>query len=546
MRICYIWVENFKNLNDFGINLRNDFKFRYDSETHKLSRCKQAELPPELLGDNILDATAILGINGAGKTNALELTCLSLKSSERIKTPSIIVYESRGKLCYINNTNNEINTDFPAQRRDDHKDLKDLTVIYFSNVFDENQLDLGKYVQDISTNFKHNRKKTIFEKKEPGSDIATQIRFIRSSQFPKIKIDTPKTFELRIDRSVRATNNDRIHNTNGLISKISTIQNMLRKRTWVTEAQLAAIAIQGLVLYQVLAEHRENKSLTQQIDSALYNPGHEDLTMREALQVARDYFISNKNVTLGGYDGDISRLIDIVIALEFHLGSMNIRIDDSIKSSRYTFTLDFNNNQQSPYLELSEIIGIIKSGSMNWTGVSSGQKAYLNMFSAIWSTLSKVGKAKNNSGTLLCIDEADLYLHPKWQVEFMERLITCLPELSEQKIQIIITTHSPILVSDLPSQCLVTLPSPLSQNGPELPTDALKTFGANLFDIYAYTFGLKGQRSGNISSKYISKILSILDSDDITPQELVKLQQAASIIDDELITSHLIKRIYSQ
>lgn len=192
MRICYIWVENFKNLNDFGINLRNDFKFRYDSETHKLSRCKQAELPPELLGDNILDATAILGINGAGKTNALELTCLSLKSSERIKTPSIIVYESRGKLCYINNTNNEINTDFPAQRRDDHKDLKDLTVIYFSNVFDENQLDLGKYVQDISTNLKHNRKKTYLKKKNQVQTLQPKLDSYAQVSFQKLK-STPES-----------------------------------------------------------------------------------------------------------------------------------------------------------------------------------------------------------------------------------------------------------------------------------------------------------------------------------------------------------------
>jgi hypothetical protein len=72
---------------------------------------------------------------------------------------------------------------------------------------------------------------------------------------------------------------------------------------------------------------------------------------------------------------------------------------------------------------------------------------------------------------------------------------------------------------------------------------ATRTFGANLYDIYEQSFGLQQQRSGNISSKYISSIIRILDKDEITITEQEELRLALSIIDDELIENHIKKRI---
>lgn len=543
MRICYIWTESFKNLRNFGINIRNDLRFSYDPETQLLSREKQASLPPEILGDQILDATAILGINGAGKTNALELICLALKGHEKLQQPTLIVYEFHGDFFYVNNTHQKIQAGFLIQKKIDLKDFKDLNVIYFSNVFDQSQLNLGKYVLDISTNFRHSHRNPKLGN-DPDFDIISQLKFIQSEKFRAIKITPPKHIEIKIERYTRPSNNDKISKYSELFRRITSQQQTLRKQAHTDDAKLAAGAIQGQFLHQILLTHNSDEALAKIVDKTLYSSENERVDFRPALIEAKNFLTENNFKNIWGQEVNVAQLIDTLLDLEHYFNLMHIRLDESLKSSRYSFTFDFYDNLDLPYYEISIIIWTIRSGSINWTGISSGQRAYLNMFSSIWSTLSRARTAKSKSiGTLLCIDEADLYLHPKWQVEFMERLITCLPELSEQKTQIVITTHSPILVSDLPSQCLTTLPAQTPTDASNPPANDIKTFGANLFDIYESTFGLKGQRTGNISSKYISKILRILDADQITPEKIEVLQQASSIIDDQLIKSHIIKRI---
>lgn len=550
MRICFIWGSGFKNLRNFGINLCNDFTFSYDPISGVVNRTEQSPLPPEIFGQNIHDITAILGINGAGKSNALQLICLALKSNDKLDTPLLIVYESNDQFFYINNTGRYVVADFVAEERNDHRDFKDLNVVYFSNVFDENQMDLGKNVQDISVNFRYNRNFFAKAKFKSTSEIIDQLSFIYSDVYHYVRIDTPKTLEIKVDRMIRdRLLSEREHPFYNILREISGIQQEIRKRsTSNKDLQVAVAAVQGMFLFQILTENLEHDQLRQRIEDTLKQKYYDAASLKELLFVTKEFFENSENLRINNCPYKITELIDVAINLEPLFHQVNVNLDTAVKSNRYIFTIDFSRHEKLPYLQLAWIIERIKSGAMSWTGISSGQKAYLNMFSSIWSTLSNPHSAKKiSSSTLLCIDEADLYLHPQWQVEFVERLITCLPNLSNGRKQIVITTHSPILVSDLPSQCLIALSPPQIEHFKEPPaTDGLKTFGANLFDIYSATFGLNGQRTGNLSSKYISKILAILDCDDITPPQRESLIQAASIIDDELINAHILKRIYSK
>lgn len=62
----------------------------------------------------------------------------------------------------------------------------------------------------------------------------------------------------------------------------------------------------------------------------------------------------------------------------------------------------------------------------------------------------KTSNPKKLSGLVL-IDELDLFLHPKWQIDFIEALAETFPNL-----QFIATTHSPLLISKLrPDQVIV-------------------------------------------------------------------------------------------
>jgi predicted ATP-binding protein involved in virulence len=53
---------------------------------------------------------------------------------------------------------------------------------------------------------------------------------------------------------------------------------------------------------------------------------------------------------------------------------------------------------------------------------------------------------------LVLIDEVDLHLHPKWQLNVVEDLLTTFP-----KAQFILTTHSEQIVASVPTQCVIAL-----------------------------------------------------------------------------------------
>ncbi|MCY1457396.1 hypothetical protein D9M71_746950 [compost metagenome] len=108
-----------------------------------------------------------------------------------------------------------------------------------------------------------------------------------------------------------------------------------------------------------------------------------------------------------------------------------------------------------------------------------------------------------------------------------------------------ITTHSPILISDLPRQCIVLLSrhGDSSAVGDTNSIEAPKTFAANLYDIYQYSFGLQHKRSGNLSSRYLKKIYSLLDKKTLSDSEAHELRLAISVIDDEIIKYHIKSRV---
>lgn len=87
---------------------------------------------------------------------------------------------------------------------------------------------------------------------------------------------------------------------------------------------------------------------------------------------------------------------------------------------------------------------------------SSGEEALLKLYSRIFGIYNALGCRRNN---IILIDEIDLYMHPKWQRNLVNCLVEDIGKLvgSKNKAQIIITTHSPIFLSDIPKSNVVFL-----------------------------------------------------------------------------------------
>lgn len=99
--------------------------------------------------------------------------------------------------------------------------------------------------------------------------------------------------------------------------------------------------------------------------------------------------------------------------------------------------------------------------------MSSGENALLDFFSKLYSFIQDnlIEESKslpNKENYILLLDEADLGFHPIWKKKYVDAILKALPYFFESlevkpKLQIIITTHDPLTLSDLPINNVVFL-----------------------------------------------------------------------------------------
>ncbi|KEQ26952.1 hypothetical protein ET33_23875 [Paenibacillus tyrfis] len=161
----------------------------------------------------------------------------------------------------------------------------------------------------------------------------------------------------------------------------------------------------------------------------------------------------------------------------------------------------------------------------DWGDLSSGQKAFLSCYARFYALTDHQQIASNmqlQKNVLILIDEGELYLHPEWQKNFLYNLIRYLPSVyTNRNIQIILTSNSPIIISDLPKSNLIFIDK--GENGCRV-IDGLQetkqTFAANIHTLFADAFFIKTGLIGEFANQVL---LSLINTINETPSpELFK------------------------
>ncbi len=110
----------------------------------------------------------------------------------------------------------------------------------------------------------------------------------------------------------------------------------------------------------------------------------------------------------------------------------------------------------------------------------------------------------------IILDEIELYFHPDFQRKFIKHLIDSLKVIGTQRIKdfnILFATHSPFILSDIPSQNVLRLengkPSKIEQNG---------TFGANVHDLLHDDFFLNMGFMGEFAKNKINEVITFINN----------------------------------
>lgn len=171
-------------------------------------------------------------------------------------------------------------------------------------------------------------------------------------------------------------------------------------------------------------------------------------------------------------------------------------------------------------------------------GLSSGERNFLSLFSRL-NWIKKF--IENKREILFLIDEGELGFHPQWQKEYFKMISDFIEKFfPNNKVQLIITSHSPFLASDLPKENIIFLERDENQktNISDLNEHKL-TFASNIHSLYSDAFFLKGATIGAFSKDILNEIIDYLKSDDFSEEKNNKYRSIIQIIGEPVIKRKL-------
>lgn len=149
---------------------------------------------------------------------------------------------------------------------------------------------------------------------------------------------------------------------------------------------------------------------------------------------------------------------------------------------------------------------------ISFQSMSSGERQMLYMLSYIFYHIHNISTIKENGKRVvgyhhvnLVFDECELYYHPEYQRTFLRELLDKLSMCHINKtiirsINIILVTHSPFILSDLPKDNILFLT--------DKTLNTTNTLGANIYDLLKDCFFL-GSAIGGVVEDKLKQLLSV-------------------------------------
>lgn len=555
MKLLYSWIKEFKNIKHQGFHLCQQFIFdvHVDGSTINIDSRKNEEYA-NIFEGQILNVSALIGENGSGKSNFLE--------AFREGYHSIDIYIlDNGKLFVSFDSdyfgNYTININQPDLFSEENIDIYRPETIFYSSIVDLRYFPSTNLPQDIdiSTNYLLDDDK---QKNNGGKDfdilqvhrytnIKRQLVFLNTTLKDEINdvfsINYPSKVEIiatyfsneELDRGWNLDNNSkRVWDilSEKLLEKTTTLSDIEHDRNRPIEERNIALVdrCHYLFLRGIIGSFfhsRNNSNLFLNTELGI------DLTVLAEKEIYGSliYFANNQNWISGNV------IEDLILHVSFIFEYISIPNESLSEDVFNKVTVPIDNaitllDLQKAYLkEISNINGYSNGPfDFNCRDLSSGEKAILDIFSRFYYAKDRTIEKQlatsfyQEQNTLISIfyiliDEGDICLHPEWQKRYLDILINFLPlclkdetRFPDPKFYIILSSHSPFLVSDLPKTNIIFLKNQDNECVvEENPMREENSFGANIHQLFSNSFFMNGF-IGTFAKKTIDKLIKeILD-----------------------------------
>ena len=214
------------------------------------------------------------------------------------------------------------------------------------------------------------------------------------------------------------------------------------------------------------------------------------------------------------------------------------------------------------FLELYWTISTQAYYSFSWSNVnrtdvrelSSGENAMFTMYGRLYSVINSKYDANQmdtkDKNLIILLDEPELYLHPEWQRHLIYKLMKFFNEVySKYNVQLIISSNTPFLFSDLPRENVILLEKKENKISGEYGIEVNKelldlTFGQNIHTLLKKSFFMKSTM-GEFSKNKIDNLIKKLNNDDEKiNDEKEEIEKVINMIGEPLIKNKLLEMFH--
>jgi energy-coupling factor transporter ATP-binding protein EcfA2 len=575
MELVYLWVRQYKNIVGEGFNFSSRFRCKfhpvYDDIEHNGKIFKKTRdncileiidkevtkepYPKHFFGDKI-NLTAIVGENGAGKSSLLEILTNKYSPVDFQNIFFLFYDKSNNKLTlhgakygfynFINETELTNKSLFEINLVENFEELNSTKTVYLSNILNENDLTLPSlfvnrnysHTVNISTTQILNQMKLIETKYGGiGSESRTGFdKIFRSYRIQEIQRaiilikDEAIKIPFKLPTSIQIKNIDFksfIENKKNSFDdanyrKILDVINKNNDQVTIFKNYLSTNLIIALLL-----ENAKSNSFNPFLDELL------QIVLDQKMTSDLQGFYANVKYKLLGHQYNINNSFFPVSDIDkfFSLADKILESLDQLQiSNENGFLLELNIvDANFDFLEIYE--KLIQQSEyfwdISWDGISSGEETFLYQFSRLYflkkgfkesSYLNLKIDGVEAENIILLIDEGETTLHPNWQKAYVDYLIQFLKDNFQQNVHLILTSHSPFILSDIPKENVIFL-----EKGKQVDPK-IDTFGANIHTLLAHGFFMDKGLMGKFAEKRLSKILKYLIKDlptiDLTQEEI--------------------------
>ncbi|KEJ01942.1 AAA family ATPase [Clostridium botulinum] len=526
MELIYVWIEKYRNIEQCGFHLSRDFTVEVKNEDKEDKENKDIIIKSinikkhikylNIYGNNISNVTAIVGKNSVGKSNFL--SCIGELLTSFQESSFILIYYDKYKDNYIVECNQiAIKDDLGHIEYAIHRKIQPKTLILeFNNgkiieVFDDN-----KILYDIEY---ITIKETLNEMMWPNancvysnisrfglpykrSGLLYQFVYLKDSSnnienfknnniwinFEIIK-EWQKWDEYKMKILPKNFLNEKFYYCNDfdkeryLYKKVYMLRFFERTLNAMRFPKDDVIKEEQLILKEVINKCEGD------IDKLLQKY---EVIKEKTIKIRTILMENNMENTIDidiCYKKFVELLEKIIIKIEeqnfMNSFKFNINVSSILKDEELSkYVYEFLELADSNDICLEFINNKIK---IYYNNLSDGLKERFNLFSTIYKCFKQnnIGKYKN---IILILDEPDVHMHPEWSRRLFNDILHFLEkEFHNLRFQIIFTTHSPFMLSDIPKENVIYLSK--NTNGKLYINDNdINTFGSNIHMLLKHSF----------------------------------------------------------